>query len=1101
MRLLLTRAPVVQIDDGPLHGLAAGDAALLAWLAIEGPTPRARLVALLWPDKDTDAARNALRQRLFKLRALIGEDLITGTQLLTLAPGLDHDLTDAEDVLGQVDDSKLPPGEFFRWLEAQRGLRRDRVRRSLIELADAAEAAHDWADELTLAGELLALDPLSEDAHRRVMRAHYLAGDRAAAVRAFDRCVQVLKDELGTRPSEPTMQLLATIEGAVAAAVVVPKGLPASVLRPPRMVGRDAELGAAVDAWCARRVVWVIGEAGMGKSRLLQELLAQRAGAAVMTAARPGDPAVPFASLARWMRDLAVALGDAGTAVWGDVLAAPGTRNAVHRALKDLLDRAWARGIGTLLLDDLHFADAASLEWVVSFLQSEYAMPWSLALAQRHAEGDEQLVHAREALIDDGRLHECRLEPLSLGQMGELLASLVLDGIDAGAMAPALHRHTGGNPLYALETLRDMLTGARGSVVKVDGASAVLARQGSGALALPRPTSVARLIERRLARLSPQAVRLARCAAVAGQDFSIALATQVLGSAALDLSDAWDELERAQVLRDGAFAHDLIYEAALASVPRVIAAHLHGQIADGMAARDAPPARLAQHLEAAGRPLPAAQAYQRAAELAKRGAHVAEAIRLLKCAAACFERAADGAARFDALHARALLIAEHDFSKLSEEALHEVEQAAHDERQQLRAKLLRMHWLEARGQHALDAAPGVLAAAQRLGDFDLEVTAALRWGYASCSSRQAARAVELLEGYVARIDAVIDESLRFEFWRAHGFALDYAGRLRDALPSWDRALAMPGIEDRGDLVWTAMLDRAATWSKLGRVSESADAGLHALRVARSRGELPQARLAKLESIVAHRLRDVGRYAEALALLDLAGAAFLSTPLPSEQAWIEHRLAVTFQCLGQPERAWQLLAADRPELHLALGTMRVVHRADVARELGADGDAKVLIREALARIPNSDDVYYRIASLFATRIVEPDEGEVMAASLAVWAASRERLGVAMAGHVRAAACGLAQGAAARALPHVDMALRLAREAEPETFYLPELWLVCAQVMAAAGREADAAKQAAHGCEWVRRTHDRHVPDVFRHSFVHRNAVNVALAVLEARLCGA
>ena len=75
------------------------------------------------------------------------------------------------------------------------------MRLSLVELSEMAEQARDHADALSHATELLALEPLSEDAHRRVIRLLYLRGDRPAALLAFDRCEQVLKDEVGTRPS------------------------------------------------------------------------------------------------------------------------------------------------------------------------------------------------------------------------------------------------------------------------------------------------------------------------------------------------------------------------------------------------------------------------------------------------------------------------------------------------------------------------------------------------------------------------------------------------------------------------------------------------------------------------------------------------------------------------------------------------------------------------------------------------------------------------------------------------------------------------------------------------------------------------------------
>ena len=123
-----------------------------------------------------------------------------------------------------------------------------------------------------------------------------------------------------------------------------------------------------------------------------------------------------------------------------------------------------------------------------------------------------------------------------------------------------------------------------------------------GVAQLPRPALVARLIERRLEQLSAPAMALARCAAVAGSDFSGALAARVLGTSPLALADAWCELEATQVLRDEAFVHDLLYEAALASVPAPIARLLHGEIALQLQATPGvAPATLARHWLAAGR--------------------------------------------------------------------------------------------------------------------------------------------------------------------------------------------------------------------------------------------------------------------------------------------------------------------------------------------------------------------------------------------------------------------------------------------------------------------------------------------------------------------
>ena len=129
---------------------------------------------------------------------------------------------------------------------------RARTRAALVELADMAERARDYADALSHAQELLALEPLSEAAHRRVMRLHYLRGDRAAALLAFDRCEQVLKDEVGAKPSADTLALLATIEQSAASpgsgVSLLPGGartVPASVQRPPRLIGREQRLERA----------------------------------------------------------------------------------------------------------------------------------------------------------------------------------------------------------------------------------------------------------------------------------------------------------------------------------------------------------------------------------------------------------------------------------------------------------------------------------------------------------------------------------------------------------------------------------------------------------------------------------------------------------------------------------------------------------------------------------------------------------------------------------------------------------------------------------------------------------------------------------------
>ena len=174
MQLRLATSPRFVHADARETDLALRDAALLAWLALEGPTPRTRLAVLLWPRSAPDVAGNALRQRLFQLRRQLGVELVSGHTTLALADGLAHDLGDSQQVLGDAGDELGP--ELVAWLALQRERRSLRAQAALEARADVAERAGDHAAALAHAGELLERERLSEAAHRRVIRLLYLHG-------------------------------------------------------------------------------------------------------------------------------------------------------------------------------------------------------------------------------------------------------------------------------------------------------------------------------------------------------------------------------------------------------------------------------------------------------------------------------------------------------------------------------------------------------------------------------------------------------------------------------------------------------------------------------------------------------------------------------------------------------------------------------------------------------------------------------------------------------------------------------------------------------------------------------------------------------------
>jgi len=1096
LQLTLAQAPaLLRAGQAPLP-LGPRDGALLAWLALEGPTPRARLAQLLWPESEPESARNALRQRLFQLRRTAGTDLVIGAHTLALAEGISHDLLDADSVLGET--AHEYGTELCDWLAQQRERRRDRLRQSLVDLCGMATQVHDYADALSHAHELLALEPLSEEAHRRLIQLHYLAGDRAAALQAFDRCEQVLKDEIGTSPSPETVALLTTIERADADAEAprASRRVPASVLRPPRLVGREIQWAALHDAWDQGRTVVVTGEAGMGKTRLTADFALAR-GRTVAVGARPGDARVVYASMSRLLRqlprsaierlapalrkELARLLPELGEA---QAIASPGERTRFFNAMAAALDSP-ALELDGVVFDDLHFADEASVE-LLQYVAAGSRLRWLLA-----ARSAEVGAVGRALLAEFGAQADAVaivLPPLTLGQVHELVASLDLPGLDAAEAASALLRHTGGNPLYLLETVKAWLTQAQGPPGQEPALSRGT-RASSLPARLPSAANVAALIERRIGQLSVPAVQLARCAAVAAGDFSIELASHVLGLRTLALADPCAELEAAQVFRDGAFVHDLIYESALASVPAPVAEQLHAEIARFLQARGGEPARLAQHWAAAKQWVLAGGAFVTAADRSRDAARLFDQAALLADAAHCFELAGRPRERFDALLQRARTLSANDLGVQAQEAVAQLDEVAGTDEQRLQALDARLELSMTRYEidEALQLGRRAIESAKALGRQDLELRFAVILSGALCDARRAAEAVALLEPYAPGVPGQSSVDQQWEYWEATALALDYDNRLRDAMPAWARARELAHRVGRRDMVWKTMSNSASTQAKMGLVHQAAQLGAAARQLALDGSEGVTMRVLQMQVTVAHRLRDVGRYAEALGMLEeaLAGYERLGGS-DSDKALVEQRLVVLFQQLGQPARAAPLLAAERVGVPRGVAMIRLAHRAELEHQLGRDGLS--LMREALQIIPNPDDIYHRICSLFATRLVPPEEGEGMATSLAVWASTRERYGVALAGHVRAAACALSLGAPARAAPHAEAALHLARSYQPDSFYLGEAWLVAAKALQELGRDAEARCATSDGAAWVRALHDAHVPAEFQDSFLHRNPVN-------------
>lgn len=258
---------------------------LLALLGYEaGWVPRERLATLFWPGRRAPAARANLRKVLHELRTLGVEGIEDSAAGLRWLPGSDVDAFRAAWSQGQwqaaadagagvlmphLDDGPQEPG-FAEWLRAERQQWHDRWRETVLKAAALGDAERAWE----LAGRLLALDALDEDAMAVALRAGAALRRPALTQALWQRHEHLLGQELGLRPAAALQALHAQAAGS------------AGALQPlSPLVGRQAELDALCAMLAGARLVTVFGPGGVGKSRLARH-------AADAVAARFGRGAV-----------------------------------------------------------------------------------------------------------------------------------------------------------------------------------------------------------------------------------------------------------------------------------------------------------------------------------------------------------------------------------------------------------------------------------------------------------------------------------------------------------------------------------------------------------------------------------------------------------------------------------------------------------------------------------------------------------------------------------------------------------------------------------------------------------------------------------------
>ncbi len=1103
---LLGRPGLERVQPPASLPLSPKDAALLALVALDGPIPAGHATALLWPDADRRRADTNLRQRLFRLRRELGVNVVASGPWLQLAPGVQTDMAPTlaaiasdenaggEDLLGGLDFTGQ--AELAGWVEAARRRWREQRDAALAAAAAVCETNGAIVRGLAYAQRLVDSDPLSEHAQRRLMRLHYLRRDCSAAIASFERFEARLKDELGTRPSAETIELLATIERSAAALPARRAVVPASLVRPPRLIGRTAETATLARAWSGRRAFALLGEAGIGKTRLLQDFASGLDGV-VSVQARPGDAGIAYAVLARLLRavlarhdvtlgdarrqDLALLLPELGAAA---ALSGEALRLLLYRAVDATLADAVALGWRAAIVDDLHFADDASVEFMQSLTQSEALSALNWGYAQRPADGGAAAAALRSTLEETQRLETVLLGPLDEALLAELVESLALPAIDARRLAPALLRHTGGNPMFALETLKDML---------LSGATAAGDR-------LPQPSTVGALVERRLAQLSPPALKLARVAALAGASFGAELAAAVLEAHPLDIAEPWRELEAAQVIRDGTFAHDLVCEATRASVPAPIARLLHRRIATALLARQAPAARIAPHWVGAHEWPLAAEAHVQAARQAQAASQRSLEVEHWQQARLCFDRSGDAERSFDArCDSLQALIVVHGVA-MAQEMIDTLLAQARSDRQRAAALTARAMAALMAGDHPTGVAAAVQAGALARG-FDSPWPRFEAARLHAVGLAQGGRAVEglaVIEPFREIVERDGNAEQKGRFWADYAYVLNTARRLRDTAAALARAI--DNAQALGDLAELATLtsNLATVQGNLGHVDQALELAQRAHALQQQLGATDGPTGGVVETYVGLYCGMAGRYGEALERLDSALARFQRD---GQALWLavagNHKAQILID-LGQFARARQALAGTPLEV-AAVQARRAMLSARVDRALGL-GDGQGL-ENALQILDRGGDAHVRMQALLdQAPSLEPAAAVARCDEVLQLAGTLEFGGVAMrAGLLRALALHRAGRTAAAAAALRELLPRLQR-VQPADMYLPEAWWIAVQVFDACAAGHEALQALASAAHWIRQVALPQVPEAFRDSFLQRNPTNRSLLAAADRRRG-
>ena len=634
--------------------------ALIAHLALEGSTSRGHLAFLLWSDAGEEAARRNLRQELWQLqKTAFGAQLVLeGDQVMLLAGfGLDSnqfqtllETNRRGEALGLYRGPLLEgfvisgAAAFEEWLEVKREFFASMRRTALAQEAGALELAGDLRGALAAHLALLLENALLEVHQRDAMRLLTLLGDPALALERFEQFKNLLHQELNLEPLGETVRLAErirtsqTLESSPVRQVMATE----PALNAP-LVGRDTAWATLEQAKAGLSLV--LGVPGVGKTRLVEEFAHSTAGA-VWFRAREVASETPFYPIAEalrvafenpatrpklealepiWLAEVARLLPELATSN-GLTSSEPPSPEGRTRFLEGLSRAVLAisEPRGLIVFDDLHWADASSLELFAHLLERHAQTASSPRMIATARELELEQNQAVQTLFRGLRRSE-KLQEIVLEKFSEAQTLQLVQGMSGGSSATLFSRRlfaaTSGNPLFLLQTIRHLFE--IGTLFANEhGWNTAIDETTSDYAELSIPKSVPAAVLERVTHLGDTARRVLEAASLAEDGFGLEM---LLGATALSDWEGIEALERLTAtnlllpIEPGEsyrFSHELVRRTLEDSLGPERKRILHKRLAQTLEDAGGSPSAIARHLEAAGKRAAAAGWRIKAAEAA-----------------------------------------------------------------------------------------------------------------------------------------------------------------------------------------------------------------------------------------------------------------------------------------------------------------------------------------------------------------------------------------------------------------------------------------------------------------------------------------------------